>query len=154
MNGDERWWMMNDAEWWSTTMINDVPIIAVFVPIIAVLVPHHCSTRAHHCSTRAHHCTHAHMHTCTHALGIENPPKIHQKSIQKVIKNKMQFWMQLGRLLGRFLVDFGSNLGGKLEPSWHQNLKNGGPKTMSKNELWNMCARSRNIVQPMGGGSL
>ena len=33
----------------------------------------------------------------------------------------------------RFWIDFGPNLGGKLGPSWHQNPKNEGTKTMSKN---------------------
>ena len=42
--------------------------------------------------------------------------------------------------LDRFWSDFGPKLGGKMGPSWHQNLKNGGPKTMSKNELQNLCA--------------
>ena len=45
----------------------------------------------------------------------------------------MQVGLAFGPLLGRFLVDFGSKLGGKLEPSWHQNPKNWGTKTMSKN---------------------
>ena len=76
-------------------------------------------------------------------LGVENLLKINQKSMQNVIKNKVRFWMGPGRLLERFWVDFGSKLGGKLGPSWHENLKNGGPKTMSKNELKKMSAGSR-----------
>ena len=66
-------------------------------------------------------------------LGIEDPAQIHQKSIQKVIKNKMRFWMHLGLLLERFLMDFGPKLGVKLEPSWHQNRRKWGTMTMSKN---------------------
>ena len=65
-------------------------------------------------------------------LGVENRPKIEPKSVLKVIKHKMQFQMDLGGLLERFGEDFGFNLGGKLGPSWHQDLTNGGPKTMSK----------------------
>ena len=53
--------------------------------------------------------------------------------MKKVIDDKMDVGMDLGRLLDRFLVDFGTKLGGKLRPSWHQNLKNEGSKMMSKN---------------------
>ena len=65
----------------------------------------------------------------------KNPAQIDQKSIQKVIKIKMRFWMDLGWLLERFGVDFGSKLGGKLGPGWHPNPENEGTKTMSKNVL-------------------
>ena len=41
--------------------------------------------------------------------------------------------MHLGWLLDRFLEDFGVKLGVKLEPSWHQNRRKWGTKTMSKN---------------------
>ena len=68
-------------------------------------------------------------------LGVENRPKINQKSFKKVIENQMRFWMDLERLLEGFWMDFGPKLGGKLGPSWHQNLKNEGTKTMSKNVL-------------------
>ena len=51
-----------------------------------------------------------------------------------MIDDKMDVGMDIGRLLGRFLVDYGTILGGKLAPSWHQNLKKEGTKTMSKNE--------------------
>ena len=44
----------------------------------------------------------------------------------------MDVGLGFGALLGRFLVDFEAKLGGKLGPSWHQNPKNEGPKTMSK----------------------
>ena len=40
--------------------------------------------------------------------------------------------MDLGRLLEGFWMDLASKLGGKLGPSWHQNLKHEGPKMMSK----------------------
>ena len=73
-------------------------------------------------------------------FGVENPLKINQQSIQKAIENKMQVGMDSGWLLERFGIDFGSKLGGKLGPSWHQNLKNGGPKTMSKKDLKKMSA--------------
>ena len=68
--------------------------------------------------------------------------KIDQKSIKKAIKNKMRFWIDFGWLLDRFWSDFGPKLGGKMGPSWHQNLKNGGPKTMSKKELKKMSAEA------------
>ena len=45
---------------------------------------------------------------------------MHQKSIQKVIKNMMRFWMRLGWLLGRILEGFWFQVGGKLGPSWSQ----------------------------------
>ena len=35
----------------------------------------------------------------------------------------MDVGMDVGRLLEWFLVDFGTILGGKLAPSWHQNQK-------------------------------
>ena len=44
----------------------------------------------------------------------------------------MQVGLDFAALFGRFWVDLGAKLGGKLEPSWYQNLKNRGPKTMSK----------------------
>ena len=50
--------------------------------------------------------------------------------MKKVIDDKMD----VGRLLDRFLVDFGTILGGKLDPSWHQNPKNEGTKMRSKND--------------------
>ena len=51
-------------------------------------------------------------------------------------------------------MDFSSKLGGKLGPSWHQNLENKDPKTMSKKELKKMNAGSRNSCVPEEGGSL
>ena len=54
--------------------------------------------------------------------------------MKKVIDDKMDVGMGIGRLSDRFLVDFGTILGGKLAPSWHQNPKKEGTKTMSKNE--------------------
>ena len=44
----------------------------------------------------------------------------------------MQVGMDFGWLLGRFLVDFGVGLGPMLGPSWHQNRRKWGAKTMSK----------------------
>ena len=41
----------------------------------------------------------------------------------------MQVGLGFGTLLGRFLVDFGTNLGSKLEPSWDQNRENWAPKS-------------------------
>ena len=67
-------------------------------------------------------------------LGVENPWKS-IKSNAKVIKNRMRFGMDLGRLLDRFGMDFGSKLGGKLQPTWDQNRKNDGTKTMSRKWL-------------------
>ena len=55
-------------------------------------------------------------------FGTQVEAKIHQKSVQEGIKNKIKFWMDFGRLLDRFLVDFGAKLGAKLEPSWTKNL--------------------------------
>ena len=55
----------------------------------------------------------------------------------------MEVGMDVGRLLDRFLVDFGTVLGGKLAPSWHQNPKKDGTKTMSKNEWSKTHARTR-----------
>ena len=78
-------------------------------------------------------------------LGAENQTKIDQNSIKKAIKNKMRFWIDFGWLLDRFWSDFGPKLGGKLGPSWHQNLKNGGPKTMSKKVRQKGHATSRNL---------
>ena len=46
----------------------------------------------------------------------------------------MDVGMDVGRLLDRLFNDFGTVLGGKLAPSWHQNPKKEGTKTMSKNE--------------------
>ena len=72
---------------------------------------------------------------CLHrriAAKAQNRAKRPPISIKKAMENKMQVGLEFGGLLGRFLVDFGSKLGGKLRPSWHQNQKNEGPKTMSK----------------------
>ena len=52
--------------------------------------------------------------------------------MKKVIDDKMDVGLGFGWLLDRFLVDFGTKLGGKLEPSWHQNLIKWDTKTMSK----------------------
>ena len=72
-------------------------------------------------------------------LALNLAPKTHQKSTQEVpkidkkgIENMMQVGLEFGSLLGRILVDSGAKLGGKLDPSWHQNPEKRGPKTMSK----------------------
>ena len=85
-------------------------------------------------------------------------PKTHQKSTQEVpkidkkgIENRMQVGLEFGPLLGRFLVDFGSKLGGKLRPSWHQNPNNEGTKTMTKKKVCKKFVREK---LPVGGGSL
>ena len=54
--------------------------------------------------------------------------------MKKVIDDKMDVGMGIGRLLDRFLVDFGTILGGKLAPKWHQNQKKVGTKRKSKNQ--------------------
>ena len=71
--------------------------------------------------------------------------KIHQKSIHKVIKNKMRFWMHLGWLLGQFGVDFCSKLGGKLRPNWYQNPIKSDAKAMSKNNTKKGDQKSRRV---------
>ena len=76
-------------------------------------------------------------------FGVENRSKIHKKSIQKAIENKMRFGMDFGGLLERFWSDFGSKLGAELWLSWHQNRKKWGTKTMSKNHRKSGDARVR-----------
>ena len=44
----------------------------------------------------------------------------------------MEVGMDFGWLMDRFLVDFGPKLGVKLGPSWHQDRRKFGTKTMSK----------------------
>ena len=46
----------------------------------------------------------------------------------------MDVGIDFGWLLDRFLMDFGTVLGGKLAPSWHQNSKKEGTKTISEND--------------------
>ena len=65
-------------------------------------------------------------------LGSQVGTKIQEKSIPKVSKNQREVKLNFEGLLDRFWADFGPKLGGKLGPSWHQNLKKSGPKTMSK----------------------
>ena len=65
---------------------------------------------------------------------LKNHQKRHPKSVKNCIDDKMDVGMDVGRLLDRFLVDFGTVLGGKLAPSWHQNPKKQITNTMSKNE--------------------
>ena len=62
------------------------------------------------------------------------PTQIRSKSLPKSIKEGIENMMQDGRgfgsLLGRIWVDLAAKLGGKLDPSWHQNPEKRGPKTM------------------------
>ena len=62
-------------------------------------------------------------------LGGQVGTKIQETSIREGPKNQIEVKMDFEGLLDRFCVDFGPKLGGKLGPSCHQNLKNGGPKT-------------------------
>ena len=55
----------------------------------------------------------------------------------------MQFGMDFGWLLDRFLMDFDPKLGVKLGPSWHQDPRKWGTKTMSKNHQKSGDARVR-----------
>ena len=66
----------------------------------------------------------------------------------------MDVGMDSGWLLDRFLLDFGTKLRDKLGPSWHQNLKHGGPKTRSKKELKKKSAGHASITRAGGGGVL
>ena len=65
-------------------------------------------------------------------VGPQKLTKVNKKSSKKVIDDKMDVGMGFGWLLGRCLVDFGTQLGGKLVSSWHQNLIKWDTKTMSK----------------------
>ena len=65
-------------------------------------------------------------------LGSQVGAKIKEKSYPKGSKNQTEVKMNFEGLLDRFWADFRPKLGGKLGPSWHQNLKKSGPKTMSK----------------------
>ena len=56
----------------------------------------------------------------------------------------MQVGMGFGTLLERILVDFGSNLGGKLGPSWLQNQSKIDQRTMLKKGL---KIASKNVTQ-------
>ena len=67
-----------------------------------------------------------------HPKPTKNQPKRLPKSIKKGIEDMMQVGLVFEPLLARIWVDFGAKLGGKLDPSCHQNLKNWAPKTMSK----------------------
>ena len=55
----------------------------------------------------------------------------------------MQVGMDFGWLLDRFLMDFEPKLGVKLGPSWHQNRRKWGTKTMSKNHQKSGAASGR-----------
>ena len=84
--------------------------------------------------------------------GTPKINKLHSKSIKKVIDDKMDVGMDVGRLWDRFFIDFGTVLGGKLAPSWHQNPKKEGTNTMSKNEWLKTHAGVRGVGE-CGGGS-
>ena len=66
----------------------------------------------------------------------------------------MRFWMDLAWLLERFEVDFGSKLGGKLGPSWHQNPKKKGTKMMSKKVMQKVHPAHPESREIGGWGSL
>ena len=75
-----------------------------------------------------------------------------QLKIKKSMKiNRMEVGMDVGRLLDRFLIDFGTVLGGKLAPSWHQNLQKHGTKTMSKKKVVNKSCKHREWNEGKGG---
>ena len=69
---------------------------------------------------------------CDSFLAPKSSPNLSEFD-PKAIRNKMQFGMDFGGLLDRFWSDSGPKLGAKLEPSWHQNRRKRGTKTMSKN---------------------
>ena len=83
---------------------------------------------------------------------VENRSQINQKSIRKAIENKMEVGMDFGWLLDRFLVDLGAKLGVKLGPSWHQNRRKWGTKTMSTNHQKSGAAGGRSGMQWYAGG--
>ena len=68
-----------------------------------------------------------------------------------MIDDKMDVGMDVGRLLDRFFIDFGTVLGGKLAPSWHQNPKKEDTKTMSKNEWLKTHAKNRGVGEGRRG---
>ena len=53
-------------------------------------------------------------------FGVENRPKINQKSIENDLENKIQVGLHVWWLLDRIWLDFGAMLGPKLAPSWAQ----------------------------------
>ena len=70
--------------------------------------------------------------------SIKNRSKIDPKGDRKQDASWDGFWLALGPIWDGFWLQVGAKLGS----SWHQNLKNGGPKTMSKKELKNKSAGS------------
>ena len=82
--------------------------------------------------------------------STKNPLKRLPKSIAKGMDNMMQVGMAFGTLLERILVDFGSNLGGKLEPSSLQNLSNMDQNTMLDKYPKNA---SQKVTQAMRGSA-
>ena len=85
--------------------------------------------------------------------GTRKSTKYHKKSSKKVIDEKMEVGMDVGRLGDRILVDFGTILGAKLAPKWHQNQKKRSPKTMSENEYKKKAARKALGASWIGFGS-
>ena len=72
-------------------------------------------------------------------LALNLGPKIHQKATQEGTKidekGYLKYdasWLRIWNPLGTILVDFGSNLGGKLGPSSLQNLSNIDQRTILK----------------------
>ena len=61
--------------------------------------------------------------------------KINEKLIRKLSKIRCDPECLLDASWDGFWSDFGSKMGAKTEPSWYQNLKNEGSKTMSKKWL-------------------
>ena len=66
----------------------------------------------------------------------------------------MRFGIDFGGLLDRFWDDLGPKLGGKMGPSWHQILKNGGPKTMSKKVMQKVDASHGGSCRAMQAGGV
>ena len=60
--------------------------------------------------------------------STQEDSKIDQKGYSKHDASWLGIWSPLGTILGGFWCQ----VGGKLDPSWHQNLRKRGPKTMSK----------------------
>ena len=85
-------------------------------------------------------------------FGFENRSKINNKSIPKAIENKMEVGIDFGWLLDGFLMDFGAKLGVKLGPSWHQNRRKWGTKTMSKKHQKSGAASGRRWSAVVRGG--
>ena len=97
------------------------------------------------------------------ASGSQQQPASNQQKHKCATKRKqlqtvrsMPQTNEIQKLLSVFICPgFGPRLGGRLDPSWHQNLRNRGPKTMSKSHQKSGDASRRNgaaVVRP-GTGS-